>query len=921
MERAKLYILFILLPVWSYSQHNDILIESDCDSLTFIEFVGLIEKEKGIQLYYRTNWVDTVLIRQSKIPQSLTNILDETFSIYKLNYYFDDNNLIITNDYRFNTNLPYYFEEYEIAKQPDEDSSFMDQSFLEEAFKHESVKQNGSVVIGNPAERFSGKEAIISGIVREEENGEPIIGCVVYSENTKEGTITDPNGYYVLTLPKGKHTILFKFIGRKDTRVNVVINESGTLDIDMRENIVQMRGVVITSEKEDNVKSLLVGMEKLDIQTIKQIPTSMGEADIIKTALLLPGVQSVGEAASGFNVRGGSHDQNLVLIDGSPIFNTSHLFGFFSVFNSEVIKDFRLYKSGIPAKFGGRVSSVFDVSTRGGNRKKYSVSGGISPITGKLNVEGPIINNKASFLIGGRSTYSNWILKRINRPEIKNSNAYFYDINARVGYDLDENNSITVSGYHSKDYFKLNSDTAYNYQNINASIIWKHSFSKKIYGTFAGIYSNYAYSITSDKNPYASFLLQFDIDYKALQADFSWFPNNKHSVNFGANLIKYKLNPGTYSPNHAESLIEKKEIDPEQAVETALYINDAINVTDRLSVNAGLRYSMFFSLGPAFVYEYPEDGPRTISTRIDSASYSANEIIKYYGGPELRLSTRYKTGLASSVKFGYNRIYQFLHMLSNTTAISPTDIWKLSDANIEPLIGDQVSVGFYKNLVNNTIETSVEVYYKKTKNQLDYKGGAELVMNDDIETDVIAGVGRAYGVEFMIRKKYGRWNGWISYGYSSSMIKVDSKFVEERINDGEYYPTNYDKPHDLKIITNYRFSRRFNFSNNFIYNTGRPITYPVAKYEFRDRELVHYTNRNEYRIPDYFRWDISVNIEGNLKSHKLAHSSWSFSVYNVTGRKNVYSIFFRSIPGKGVQGYKMSIFAQPIFTVTYNFKF
>ncbi|MFC2136625.1 carboxypeptidase-like regulatory domain-containing protein [Bacteroidota bacterium] len=914
-------LITLLIQLKTNAQNNSGIIYENYDSLSYLKFIDTVESQTKFKFFYIEDWIDTIIISQKKSPDSLKKILSNSFQNSKFQFYIDwDNNVIITNNYIINDILSEYFKNRQ--SQTDKDEEVIGTyAFIESADDKKNGKHNGEIIIGNPVNRYKNTEAIISGTITELETGQPIIGGVIYIKELGLGTISDINGYYVISLPRGKHTILFKYVGRRDKTENVLVNDNGNLDIELEEEIYQLRDVVITAEKEHNVEGLQLGLNKLEIKNIKQIPSSLGEVDVVKTAILLPGVQTVGEGASGFNVRGGSTDQNLILLDESPIFNTSHMFGFFSVFNPDVIKDFKLYKSGVPAKYGGRISSVFDVAVKNGNKKEFGGNGGISPFTGRLTLEGPILNNKASFIVSGRRTYSDWILKRIEKANLYNSSAKFYDVNAKFNYDFDNKNSISASIYHSKDFFQLNSDTTYNYQNINSTVSYKHFFSKKIYGVFSGIYSRYAYHIDHESNPYEAFNLNYDIEYKEFKSVFAYFPNINHTVNFGFNLIKYELNPGNMTPIGDKSLIGEKELDSENSIENAIFINDEIKISNKLSIDAGFRFSSFFALGPGEIYDYNNNTPRTTAYRLDTLIYDKNKIIKTYGGPEFRFSTRLKTSPTSSIKASYNRMRQYLHMLSNTTAISPTDIWKASDAYIPPQVGDQYAFGVFKNFLSNTVETSVEVYYKSIKDIIGYKGGSDFLLNENIETILLSGLGKAYGVEIMIKKKTGRLNGWISYTYSSSQNKFDSKYLEERINDGEFYPSDYDKPHDLTIVSNLRYSRRFSFSNNFTYSTGRPVTYPVAKYIVQEKELLHYTLRNEYRIPNYLRWDLSFNIEGNLKSQKLAHSSWAFSVYNVTGRKNVYSVYFVSNAKGNVNGYKLSIFARPIFTITYNFKF
>jgi hypothetical protein len=919
--KIALCILLCFLPVFVSAQTNNIKIETSYDSTAFLDFARKIEKEYAVKFYFKKAWLDSVKVKQNHVPTYLGPLLDESFKGLNLNYLIDGKNIIITKNYKIINKLSEsFFKREDYNGNNPSDTIDLKAAFIVQSKKTTPDLSSGPINIGGPVAVSKGDAGIVSGNVLNEENGEPIIGAQVYVKNLGKGTITDVYGNYSIALPKGRNEILFRSFGSKELVIPVMVNKDVTLNVSMKENLVQLNEVVVTADKENLVKNLKIGVQSLNMKEIKQLPLFMGEADIIKSAILLPGVQTVGEGASGFNVRGGSADQNLMLFDDAPIFNSSHLFGFFSVFNPEVIKDFTLYKSGIPARYGGRVSSIFDVTAKQGNLKKYVVSGGISPITGKLTVEGPIIKDKLSFIIGGRSTYSNWILREMDRAEFKNSKTEFYDISGKISYDINKNNLLTITGYKSKDYFKLNSDTAYHYENTIARLFFKHTFSSELYGTLSAIYSNYQYNIASDKVPVTSFNLKYNLEYKSIKTEFFYSSNPKHVVKFGSEVIKYNMTPGDFTPLSSSSDISVLKLPKEQGVEAGLFINDDFNINSRLTISGGLRYAAFFVLGPYKVYDYRSDVSRSVNSRIDSTVYPSNRIVKTYGGPEIRLSARYNIGLNNSVKLSYSRIHQFLHMVTNSSAISPTDVWKISDAHIKPLIGDQIAIGYYHNFFSNTLEASAEIYYKKSKDNLDYKSGAELLLNPNLELDLLSGTGRAYGIEIFLKKKSGRLNGWISYTYSRTELKVDGKFLDEKINNGEFYPADYDKPHDFNLVTNYIYSRRISLSSTFMYSTGRPISYPVAKYSFRGRQLIHYSNRNEYRVSDYMRWDLALNLEGNLKQRKLAHSSWSFGVLNALGRKNVYSVFFKTTL-KGVKGYQLSIFARPIVNVTYNFKF
>jgi hypothetical protein len=695
---------------------------------------------------------------------------------------------------------------------------------------------------------------------------------------------------------------------------------NGRLDIEMLEEVTPLKEVVIEADQDMRVKGIQMGMEKLDIKTMKQIPLALGETDIMKVVLTLPGVQSVGEGTVGLNVRGGATNQNLILFNDAVVYNPSHLFGFFSTFNPDVLQNVELYKSGIGAEFGGRLSSVLDVHSREGNAKKFSGSGGISPITGRLTLEGPIIKDRTSFMVGFRSTYSDWLLSRLDSKELNNSDASFYDITAQLTHKINDNNSLYFSAYRSHDDFRLNSDTTYEYSDRNSSLKWKHVFKNNLYGVATAGFSEYTYRLSSDKFPENAFVMAFKIQQLNAKAELNYFPNAKHTINGGVTTTKYRLNPGTLKPTNPESFIAPDDIADEQGLESAIYAGDSYEINQNLLLYLGARYSFYQCVGPRDVYQYNTGAPLETSNIADTLHYGSGKTIAHYGGFEPRLSLRYSISKNASIKISYNRMRQYIQMLSNTTAITPTDIWKLSDGHIKPQVGDQISLGFYKNLKGGLLEMSLESYYKTMQHSVDYKGGAVLLMNHQIETDVVDADGKAYGIEWMLKKSAGKLNGWITYAYSRSFLKTMSTFSSETVNNGKYYPSNYDKPHAVNFIGNYKFSRRFNFSLNVVYSTGRPITLPIARYELDGAIRVLYSDRNQYRIPDYFRTDISINMEGNHKVKKLAHSSWTLAVYNLTGRANAYSVYFVS-EGASIKGYKLSVFAQPIPTIAYNFKF
>ena len=883
------------------------------------QFIQEIQRSLPVHFFYLEPWIDSVRMVQSAPGESITSILDHTLPPHEIGYMIMDRRIVLFPEGSVDTSRLASFDMPDPSVPGGPVVTYEEFNESSDADNPTTADRYQVISIGRSDAPSEG-ETILNGYVTEAVSGEPVIGAVVYSEDQQRGVTTDANGYYVIPLRRGRHELTYRSIGKQLEERVIQLNDEGSLNIEMEEKVTQLKGVVITADKYQNVSGMQVGLNKIDVEVIRQMPASMGEADVLKAALLLPGVQSVGEGASGFNVRGGSTDQNLVLINEAPVFNTSHLFGFFSAFNPDVIREFKLFKSGIPAEYGGRIASVFDITTRNGNRKSFAGQGGISPITGRLVLEGPIASEKASFIAGGRSTYSDWILKRINDPSIRNSDASFYDLNGKISWDVNNNNQLEISAYYSKDNFRLNSDTSYHYSNANLVAGWKHIFTSKLIGKFTGLVSSYQYNISSESMEDQAFNMQYRVTQAEGKAGFTYFLNADHRVQFGLNLIHYLMHPGSYTPAGDNSLVAPMELEAERAIETALYLSDEIRITPELSIYAGIRYSIYNYFGPKTVHLYYPDVPLDPVYLRDTVHYGRGALIQTYTGPEWRLNLRYSITPTSSLKLSYNRLRQYLSMLSNTTSISPTDTWKLSDTHIRPQTGDQLAFGFYQDFRSQRIETSMEVYYKHIRNMIEYKGGAQLLFNEFLEQDLINATGRGYGVELMVKRTAGKLNGWISYAYSRILVRTGSEFPEERINGGEWFPANHDKPHEFTMVLNHKFSRRFSISSNLIYSTGRPITYPVARYTVRNMTLIHYTSRNEYRIPDYFRWDLAVNLEGNLRSKKLAHSSWSFSVYNVTGRDNVYSIYFIS-QEKNVQGYRLSVFTQPIFTLTYNFRF
>lgn len=927
--RIRALCLFFLCIWCGLSLHSgllgqtlDIQISENFDGQAFLDVIQQVEQQHNVQFYFVPNWVDQIQIRQIETPIALTVLLDTTFQGTDLSFFLLNNDIYLSKGNPIKGKPDLILTEVSpIVREPEPDEIRFSPALPVRDSDPSSdipVPIQQVIEIGESNAKARSNATIV-GYVRDITDGEPLIGASVFVDELQIGTRTDQYGYYSLTLPIGKHEVRFRSYAKEEQKQEISLLGDGYLDIDLEAAIIELDEVVIESGRDANIASTQMGLTSLDIQSLKQMPALMGEIDVIKSTLLLPGVQSVGEGASGFNVRGGNADQNLILINQAPIFNPSHLFGFFSVFNPDIIKSFDLYKSGIPARYGGRLSSVLDISMKDGNKRELVGSGGISPLTARFTVEGPIQKNRSSFILGGRSTYSDWILDRLPDPNLRNSEAGFYDINGKINLDLGDKDRLDVSAYFSRDRFVLNGDTAYRYRNLNGSLNWKHLFNNKLFALTSAIFSQYNYQVAADSVPETAFELQYQIRYQEVKTDFTYVPQAAHNIRFGLNAIRYGLNPGSRRALSPESLVVNQSLDQEQAIESGIYISEEWEINPRLNLYAGLRYSFYVMLGPNELAQYREGLPRIPDNIIGNESYESGELVQKYAGPEARLSLRYALGTQSSIKLSYNRLRQYLHMLSNTTSIAPTDTWKLSDPYIRPQIGDQLSLGYYRNFRQNSIETSVEIYVKRIKDMLEFKNGAQLLLNPHVETDIINGLGRAYGAEFLIKKERGKFNGWISYTYSRVFSQVNGAFPDEIINEGKMFPANVDKPHDVSLVGNFKFTRRFSISSNFTYSTGRPITYPVSQYVFGNAIRTQYSLRNQFRIPDYYRWDVSFNFEGNHKIEKFLHPSWSLSFFNILGRRNVYSIYFLS-GADGIEGYKLSIFGRPITTLTFNFR-
>jgi len=748
----------------------------------------------------------------------------------------------------------------------------------------------------------------ISGNMKDAKSGEELIGATItIKELPGTGTAANAYGFYSLTLPEGKYTVIAQFIGYQQKTQVIDLNKSMKIDFSLSDAGTELNEVIVSSEKkDDNITNTQMGMDKLDIQQIKAIPVLFGEKDVIKTLQLLPGVKSSGDGSSGFYVRGGNSSQNLILLDEATVYNASHLLGFFSVFNSDAIKDVTLYKGTQPAEFGGRLSSVLDIKMKDGNDQKFHVSGGIGIIASRLAIEGPIKKDRGSFLISARRTYADLFLKLSNNANLKDASLYFYDVNLKANYRLNDKNRIYLSGYLGKDVLGV-SNFGLNYGNITGTARLNHLFSDKLFSNTSLIFTNYDYKI-SIKSGSNNFDIISRIQDYGLKEDFQYFLNSKNKIKFGLNSTYHVLIPGAITAT-SNSPLSQLHLANKYTWENAVYISHEVKATSKFSFEYGARLTSFSLFGPGTFYTYNANDAVT-----DSAKYKSSQIVKTYINLQPRASANYVLNSKSSIKANYARNAQYLHLLQNSTSGSPTDLWIPSSNNVKPELCDQVSLGYFRNFFDNMFETSIETYYKSYQNQIDYINGAQLNFNANVESQLLYGKGRAYGIEFFIKKKYGRFNGWVGYTLSRTEKKIDG------INNGNWYAATQDITHYITAVGIFEISKKWTVSANFIYYTGNAVTFPSGKYEVNGQVVFYYTERNGYRMPAYNRLDIGFTYQAK-KTEKF-ESSWNFACYNAYGRENPYTITFQQDPNNAnkTQAVQTSLFRW-VPSITYNFKF
>jgi len=764
----------------------------------------------------------------------------------------------------------------------------------------------------------------ISGYITDYESGETLIGATALVKELGNGAVSNEYGFYSISVPEGSYTLEFSYIGFGNIIKSVSLSANYKLDIELGEMKNELAEVVVTAKEEDsNVREVSMSVNKLDITTIKSMPTLLGEVEIIRSLQLLPGVNSVGEGATGFNVRGGSIDQNLILLDEAPVYNSSHLFGFFSVFNPDAVKDVKLYKGGIPSRYGGRLSSILDVRMKEGNKKKLNINGGVGFIFSRLSVEAPIIKDKSSLIVAARRSYIDVLAKPFLSESLNGSELNFYDLTLKTNYDINDKNRLFISGYFGRDNFGFGDQAGFNWGNKTGTIRWNHLFSERLFSNLTFYFSDYDYQIKFGNDSQNKFDWNASIQNIGVKPEFSFFLKPGNLLKFGGQSILY-----TFDPGNAVGVSEGEERDfslPQKyAMENAVYVENEIDITTTIKANYGLRLSSFTYLGKGTAYEYTDGIPGERRYATSATEYDDWESIKTYYNFEPRLSLQMQLSSNNSIKASYNRTTQYIHLVSNTTAATPVDVWTPSTNNIRPSTADQVAFGYFQNLNDNTYELSAEVYYKTMNNLVDYIDGADLLLNQFIEGDLIEGEGRAYGIELMAKKTKGKFNGWLSYTLARTERQTPG------INGGEWYASRFDQLHNLSLTGFYEINDRWTTSANFAFNTGSPTTFPTTRYTIQGFVVPHNANevRNNVRLPNYHRLDLSITRKGKIKEGKRWTGDWVFSVYNVYNRKNAFSIFFAQEDGRipigssvNTDAYRLSVIGSFIPSVSYNFKF
>jgi len=904
-------VVILFSGISTFAQENRINIDYTNFGL-FHDYCNEITLKSGIPIYYKNDNLNALSVTINKT--NITAIQAVKFAIDTLVYEVVvwNNNILITSRGEIPTKVvTYSFEKPKISV----DSSFLE---LEDYYKTNKAGVLQKIIVGRKGLNSGNTLVSISVKVLDAEIQRVIPGATIYIEELKKGAVADKDGVANMSLKTGKYTLSVMFMSMKTQKYRLVVYNTGSFTVSLHRESFELSSIDIYGDRQMSIRRRDPGIEKVTSKTLKTIPVMVGEPDIIKASTMLPGIVSVGEGTPGLNVRGGGADQNAFYLNSIPIFNTSHMLGFFPAFNADLIRDFTISKGYIPARYGGKLSSVFDIKTRKGNRKKFSLHGGISPMAANVVASVPIIPDTLSFIVSARTSFSDWILHKVEDRNINSSSVKFSDFSFGAYYDLPKT-QVSVFGYHSKDLFAYSDINEYQYTNDGLSLKVGHRFSNKLRGNFTVVGSKYDFTTKDFLEPSKAYQHTYNIVQNEAKAELAYTINSNHKISGGYHLIYYDLNRGEVKPL-GTSLNQAVDLGKEKGMENAVFITDKVSPYQWLDIELGFRYSMYNAMGPNTVYTYKDDKLVDNTYVNDTLEFANNELITTHHFPEFRLATSIVTGKKSNVKISFNQMHQSLFMLNTTAAVSPNSQWKLADYHLKPSRSIQYSLGYFRDITRFGMEASVEGFYKDTKDYTEYRDGAEFLSDGNVELSLLQGKQNSYGIEMMLRRKgeY-RFTGWLAYTYSKSKIHIEGDESWENINNGTPYPSSYDIPHSVNFFLNIKLSKRVNFSTTVNYQTGRPITFPISMYYVNDISFVDYSERNAYRIPYYFRIDASLTIEGNLKRNKLIHSSFVFSVYNLTGRDNPYSVYFLS-HSYGVTTHQYSVIAIPVITATWVFK-
>jgi hypothetical protein len=903
--KGRSFLFFVLLCIFSNSRaqlaENVLISGSYNEKCT--DFFREIGNRYNIRFYYKSEWFSGLRVNQTYENITLEKVLGD---------------MLVESPYTF-LQMP---SNVVVFLPKDEVKAVLGQS------SYESSETGNIQVIGKQEDIGKVKRPEIKGTIKDGKNGDPIIGAVIAVQNGNYGSTSDARGNYSLGLTPGLYTLIFSSIGYEQKTYSVKLIGNGNLNVELFESSVKLEEVVISAQRTDrNVNGNQISMVELDKKSIRQIPPLFGEKDVIKGLTTMPGVKSVGEFGAGINVRGGSSDQNLFLLEGSPVFNTAHVFGLLSVINPDAVSNISLYKGYIPPSYGERISSVMDIQLKEGNLTKFHTTGGIGLLNSRLMFESPVVKNKASIVVGARTSYSDWLLRRLPDIDLRNSSARFYDVYGSFSFVTSPKNKMGVFGYVSKDRFKYSNEIIYNYENYLGSFYWDHQYNDQLSSKFILSHSQYQIAKDAIESEYGKNRISTAIGYNSLKLDFSYKPVVSHTINLGTQIIYYLLNPGIQKPLDMNSNIQHTSLRQERGIEAALFAGDNYTLGEKFSIQAGVRFSGFALLGPNSINTYQPGGELSPSTYLGTRSYASGEIISKYFNVEPRVALKMLLGETNSIKVSYNHNVQYLNLISYTSVSTPDDVWKLSSPYLFPSTCNQYAAGYFQNFNHNEIEASVEIYYKKLNHLIEYKNGAQISMNEMLEASLVDARGTNYGIEMLLKKNTGAFDGWLSYTFSRSLKQTSGRTSSEMINLNRIYPSSYDKPHDITLVGTYHYNKRLRITCSYNYSTGRAVTLPEVRFKIGDKEYVNFSDRNKYRLPYYQRVDLSLSYDETLYLRRKWKGSWTFSIINVLARKNAYSVIYKETEATALNKYnqfglyKLYIIGQPLPTLTYNFIF